>query len=148
MSQAEIQRRRNMILAMRTILTEMKDLLNQDQSPLCASTPRPVLDHSIQKHLTHFSLIFRFKLKMNSGVLFGLLFVVCLLGGVMSDCTWEHCKPDVANSCCPGHVCKAIGVSVHHCIKCGNNIGAKCQFIGGCCSGLECDPITSQCKVA
>ncbi|KAI1704235.1 transcription factor AP-2 domain-containing protein [Ditylenchus destructor] len=57
MSQAEIQRRRNMILATRTILSELKDLLNQDRSPLCASTPRPVLDHSIQKHLTHFSLV-------------------------------------------------------------------------------------------
>ncbi|KAI1696594.1 transcription factor AP-2 domain-containing protein [Ditylenchus destructor] len=46
-----------MILATRTILSELKDLLNQDRSPLCASTPRPVLDHSIQKHLTHFSLV-------------------------------------------------------------------------------------------
>ncbi|KAI1696003.1 transcription factor AP-2 domain-containing protein [Ditylenchus destructor] len=57
MSQAEIQRRRNMILAVRTILSELKDLLNQDRSPLCASTPRPILAHSIQKHLTHFSLV-------------------------------------------------------------------------------------------
>ena len=33
------------------------DLLNQDRSPLCNTRPQPLLDPSVQRHLTHFSLI-------------------------------------------------------------------------------------------
>ena len=33
------------------------DLLNQDRSPLCHTKPIPILDPSIQRHLTHFSMI-------------------------------------------------------------------------------------------
>lgn len=33
------------------------DLLNQDRSPLCNTRPQLILDPSIQRHLTHFSLI-------------------------------------------------------------------------------------------
>jgi transcription factor AP-2 len=33
------------------------DLLNQDRSPLCNTRPTPILDPSIQRHLTHFSMI-------------------------------------------------------------------------------------------
>ena len=33
------------------------DLLNQDRSPLCNTRPQQILDPSIQRHLTHFSMI-------------------------------------------------------------------------------------------
>ena len=33
------------------------DLLNQDRSPLCNTRPHQILDPSIQRNLTHFSLI-------------------------------------------------------------------------------------------
>ena len=33
------------------------DLLNQDRSPLCNTRPPQILDPTIQRHLTHFSLI-------------------------------------------------------------------------------------------
>ncbi|KAK7080495.1 Transcription factor AP-2-alpha [Halocaridina rubra] len=33
------------------------DLLNQDRSPLCNTRPQIILEPSIQRHLTHFSLI-------------------------------------------------------------------------------------------
>ena len=33
------------------------DLLNQDRSPLCNTRPQPILDPSIQRHLTHFSMV-------------------------------------------------------------------------------------------
>ena len=33
------------------------DLLNQDRSPLCNTRPQQLLDPSIQRHLTHFSMI-------------------------------------------------------------------------------------------
>ena len=33
------------------------DLLNQDRSPLCNTRPQPILDPSIQRPLTHFSMI-------------------------------------------------------------------------------------------
>lgn len=36
---------------------ELMDLLNQDRSPLCNTRPQHILDPSIQRHLTHFSLI-------------------------------------------------------------------------------------------
>ena len=31
--------------------------MNQDRSPLCNTRPQPILDPSIQRHLTHFSMI-------------------------------------------------------------------------------------------
>ena len=36
---------------------ELTDLLNQDRSPLGSTRPQPILEPSIQRHLTHFSLI-------------------------------------------------------------------------------------------
>ena len=32
------------------------DLLNKDRSPLCSTKPSIVLEPSIQRHLTHFSM--------------------------------------------------------------------------------------------
>ena len=39
------------------VCKELVDLLNQDRSPLCNTNPPPLLDPSIQRHLTHFSMI-------------------------------------------------------------------------------------------
>lgn len=39
------------------VTKELMDLLNQDRSPLCNTRPQHILDSSIQRHLTHFSLI-------------------------------------------------------------------------------------------
>ncbi|KAI1701885.1 hypothetical protein DdX_15832 [Ditylenchus destructor] len=50
---------------------------------------------------------------MNSGVLFRLLVVVCLLGEVVSECGWKPCKPGVANSCCSGYEC---GTRLNRCV--------------------------------
>lgn len=41
----------------RVITKELMDLLNQDRSPLCNTRPQQILDPTIQRHLTHFSLI-------------------------------------------------------------------------------------------
>ena len=41
----------------RYICKELMDLLNQDRSPLCNTRPQPILDPSVQRHLTHFSMI-------------------------------------------------------------------------------------------
>jgi transcription factor AP-2 len=41
----------------RQVTKELMDLLNQDRSPLCNTRPQIILDPSIQRHLTHFSLI-------------------------------------------------------------------------------------------
>jgi hypothetical protein len=41
----------------RQITKELSDLLSQDRSPICNSRPTPILEPSIQRHLTHFSLI-------------------------------------------------------------------------------------------
>ena len=46
-----------MFLFQRVICKELMDLLNQDRSPLCNTRPQPILDPSIQRHLTHFSMI-------------------------------------------------------------------------------------------
>jgi hypothetical protein len=45
------------LLFCRQITKELMDLLNQDRSPLCNTRPQHILDPSIQRHLTHFSLI-------------------------------------------------------------------------------------------
>ena len=39
------------------ITKELMDLLNQDRSPLCNTRPQQILDTTIQRHLTHFSMI-------------------------------------------------------------------------------------------
>ena len=41
----------------RMITKELMDLLNQDRSPLCNTRPQQILDTTIQRHLTHFSMI-------------------------------------------------------------------------------------------
>ena len=41
----------------RQITKELTDLLNHDRSPLGSSRPAPILEPSMQRHLTHFSLI-------------------------------------------------------------------------------------------
>ena len=41
----------------RMVTKELMDLLNQDRSPLCNTRPQQILDSSIQRPLTHFSLI-------------------------------------------------------------------------------------------
>jgi hypothetical protein len=41
----------------RQLTKELTDLLNQDRSPLGSTRPTPILEPSIQRHLTHFSLI-------------------------------------------------------------------------------------------
>ncbi|XP_066998607.1 transcription factor AP-2-epsilon isoform X2 [Anabrus simplex] len=50
-------RRKELIHATKQITKELMDLLNQDRSPLCNTRPQHILDPSIQRHLTHFSLI-------------------------------------------------------------------------------------------
>ena len=45
------------ILFPRIICKELMDLLNQDRSPLCNTRPQPILDPSIQRPLTHFSMV-------------------------------------------------------------------------------------------
>ncbi|XP_069676113.1 transcription factor AP-2-epsilon isoform X4 [Periplaneta americana] len=54
---SESYRRKELIHATKQITKELMDLLNQDRSPLCNTRPQHILDPSIQRHLTHFSLI-------------------------------------------------------------------------------------------
>ncbi|GMT00775.1 hypothetical protein PENTCL1PPCAC_22949 [Pristionchus entomophagus] len=56
-SMADRTRRRGLLLATKTTLSELKDLLGKDRSPVCSSRPIPILDPSIQTGLTHFSLV-------------------------------------------------------------------------------------------
>jgi len=53
------RRRVEMLRATSQITKELSDLLNRDRSPLCNGRPEKdnLLDTSIQRHLTHFSLI-------------------------------------------------------------------------------------------
>ena len=53
----ELQTRKNMILASKQLMKEIGEVLALDRSPLCNTRPQPILDASIQRHLTHFSLI-------------------------------------------------------------------------------------------
>nr|CAD2200762.1 unnamed protein product [Meloidogyne enterolobii] len=47
-----------MLAISRQTLSELMELLRQDRSPVCQGTAcRPVLEHSIQQHLTHFSMV-------------------------------------------------------------------------------------------
>ena len=41
----------------RQVVQEVLELLSKDRSPLCNMRPTPMLEPSIQRHLTHFSLI-------------------------------------------------------------------------------------------
>jgi len=50
-------RRKELLLASKMVTKELMDLLNQDRSPLCNTKPAIILDPSIQRHLTHFSMI-------------------------------------------------------------------------------------------
>ncbi|XP_017770551.1 PREDICTED: transcription factor AP-2-epsilon isoform X3 [Nicrophorus vespilloides] len=50
-------RRKELLQATKQVTKELMDLLNQDRSPLCNTRPQILLDPSIQRHLTHFSLI-------------------------------------------------------------------------------------------
>merc|ERR1719238_883758 len=54
---AELYRRKELVLATKVIVKELMDLLNQDRSPLCNTRPQQILEPSIQRHLTHFSMI-------------------------------------------------------------------------------------------
>ncbi|EEB19081.1 transcription factor AP-2 beta, putative [Pediculus humanus corporis] len=54
---SESYRRKELLHATKQITKELMDLLNQDRSPLCNTRPQHILDPSIQRHLTHFSLI-------------------------------------------------------------------------------------------
>jgi len=54
---SEIYRRKELLYASKMVTKELMDLLNQDRSPLCNTRPQPILDPSIQRHLTHFSMI-------------------------------------------------------------------------------------------
>merc|ERR550517_456961 len=53
----DMYRRKQLLFESRMICKELMDLLNQDRSPLCNTSPQPILDPSIQRHLTHFSMI-------------------------------------------------------------------------------------------
>ncbi|CAF1305765.1 unnamed protein product, partial [Didymodactylos carnosus] len=54
---SEISKRKAMILASKQLVKEFTELLSQDRSPLGNCRLNPVLDPSVQRHLTHFSLI-------------------------------------------------------------------------------------------
>ena len=54
---ADVDERRRTIASAKQMMKQLLDILNQDRSPLCNSRPQPLLDPSIQRHLTHFSLV-------------------------------------------------------------------------------------------
>ncbi|XP_072026304.1 transcription factor AP-2-alpha-like isoform X1 [Amphiura filiformis] len=54
---SEITTRRNMILATKQITKEIQDVLCQDRSPIGNTRPQPILEPSMQRCLTHFSMI-------------------------------------------------------------------------------------------
>lgn len=54
---SEVTHRKQMILAAKSMIKEMVDLLNQDRSPLGNTRPQVILEPNVQRHLTHFSLI-------------------------------------------------------------------------------------------
>jgi len=53
----DIWKRKELLIASKVVCKELMDLLNQDRSPLCNTSPQPILDPMIQRHLTHFSMI-------------------------------------------------------------------------------------------
>jgi len=50
-------RRKELLYGSKLILNELMDLLNHDRSPLCNTKPKQILEPSVQKALTDFSLI-------------------------------------------------------------------------------------------
>ena len=74
----------------RMVTKELMDLLNQDRSALCNTRPQQILDPSIQRHLTHFSMI-------THG--FGSPAIVAALTAVQVCCT--HCCVGVSRLVCP-----------------------------------------------
>merc|ERR1711971_814509 len=54
---SEIYRRKQLVFEARLICKELMDLFNQDRSPLCNTSPQPILEPTVQRHLTHFSMI-------------------------------------------------------------------------------------------
>ena len=63
------------------VCKELMDLLNQDRSPLCNTRPQPILEPSIQRHLTHFSMV-------THG--FGSPAIVASLTAIQVGCGTEH----------------------------------------------------------
>merc|ERR1712080_340420 len=53
----EMYRRKDLLFASKMICKELMDLLNQDRSPLSNTSPQPILDPMIQRHLTNFSMV-------------------------------------------------------------------------------------------
>ncbi|XP_014279040.1 transcription factor AP-2-beta isoform X2 [Halyomorpha halys] len=50
-------RRKELVHSAKQMMKELIELLNQDRSPLCNTRPQQILEPSIQRSLTHFSLI-------------------------------------------------------------------------------------------
>ena len=97
----------------RVITKELMDLLNQDRSPLCNTRPPQILDPTIQRHLTHFSLI-------THG--FGSPAIVAALTAIQVSCQ-ERCTNDIDEWHCTEERRKNILV-VHR----PNSSGAKLKF--------------------
>uniref|UniRef100_A0A914DRK1 Transcription factor AP-2 C-terminal domain-containing protein n=1 Tax=Acrobeloides nanus TaxID=290746 RepID=A0A914DRK1_9BILA len=57
LAEADAQRRRAMLHYVRMFIKEISDLINSDRSPICSARPEVILDPSIQKPLTHFSMV-------------------------------------------------------------------------------------------
>ena len=53
----DLSRRKELVNSASKVIKEFVELLHQDRSPLCNTRPPTILDPSIQKHLTSFSLI-------------------------------------------------------------------------------------------
>uniref|UniRef100_A0A7E4UWF9 TF_AP-2 domain-containing protein n=1 Tax=Panagrellus redivivus TaxID=6233 RepID=A0A7E4UWF9_PANRE len=53
----DAHRRRTMLHYVRLFIKELSDLMNSDRSPICGNRPEVILDPSIQKPLTHFSMV-------------------------------------------------------------------------------------------
>ncbi|GFN79089.1 transcription factor ap-2-beta [Plakobranchus ocellatus] len=54
---SDFHNRKNMLLASKQIVKEMADLLAQDRSPINNSRPAMILEPSMQRHLSNFSLL-------------------------------------------------------------------------------------------
>lgn len=54
---ADLFKRKEVLLTTKQIIKEFYDILSQDRSPTANQRPQPVLEPSIQRSLTHFSLI-------------------------------------------------------------------------------------------
>ncbi|KAI1708957.1 transcription factor AP-2 domain-containing protein [Ditylenchus destructor] len=56
-TEEDAQRRRAMLQYVRLFIKEISELMNSDRSPICGNRPEVILDPSIQKPLTHFSMV-------------------------------------------------------------------------------------------